>query len=216
MDQGTLVKAQIEAGNRFLREFDKYARIVVAFWLKDSESGRWGLYVASEHINGTNYEVAYGEVIRIAGKMKDPSFDPFQVRLLPPDDPMVKAAADAYAGRPPKIPFTIRVTSFGGIAADEVYLIQGPTGGYSMSTGRETLNQIIDKEAAFFEQHDRAPRRMKLPVLMAYDLAKCGREELGELAGKIFKDGISVLEREGFHGMTVEIVRERGAALQFE
>ena len=85
-----------------------------------------------------------------------------------------------------------------------------------MSTGRETLNQIIDREAEFFEQHGAAPRKMKLPVLMAYDLAKCGREELGELAGRVFKDGIAVLEREGFHGMSVEIIRNRDAALQFE
>ena len=65
-------------------------------------------------------------------------------------------------------------------------------------------------------KHGEAPRKMKLPVLMAYDLAKCGREELGEMAGRIFKDGIVVLEKEGFHGMNVEIVRNRDAALQFE
>ena len=85
-----------------------------------------------------------------------------------------------------------------------------------MSTGRDTLNQIIDKEAEFFQEHGTAPRKMKLPVLMAYDLAKCGREELGELAGRVFKDGIDVLEKEGFHGMSVEIVRDRKAQLQFE
>ena len=85
-----------------------------------------------------------------------------------------------------------------------------------MPTGRETLNVIIDKEAEFFEQHNAAPRKIKLPVLMAYDLAKCGREELGELAGRIFKDGIAVLEKEGFHGMNVEIIRDRDAALQLE
>jgi hypothetical protein len=121
----------------------------------------------------------------------------------------------AYTGRPPKIPFTLRGVSFGGTNAEEVYLLQAIRG-YSMSTGRETLNQIIDQEAEFFQRHGEPPHKIKLPVLMAYDLAKCGRDELGELAGRIFKDGIVVLEKEGFHGMNVEIVRNRDAALQFE
>ncbi len=85
-----------------------------------------------------------------------------------------------------------------------------------MPTGRETLNQIIDKEAEFFKEKGEAPHKIRLPVLMAYDLAKCGRQELGELAGRIFKDGIAVLEKEGFHGMNVEIIRDRDAKLQFE
>ncbi len=216
MDQGSLVKEQFDVGARFLREFGRYAPIVVAFWLRDSENGRWALYVASDRVSDTNRDLAYGEIIRIAGEMKNPNFDPFQVRLLRMGDPMVKAALAAYTGRPPRIPFFINVASFGGISSDEVYLVQGPTGEYSMPTGRETLNQIIDREAEFFEQHGKAPRKIKLPVLMAYDLAKCGREELGELAGKIFKEGIAVLEKEGFHGMAVEIIRTRDAAIQFE
>jgi hypothetical protein len=216
VDQGSLVKEQIAAGNRFLREFDRYAPVVVAFWLKDSESGRWSLYVASNGVNDANYDIAFGEVIRIAGEMKDRDFDPFQVRLLQMGDPMVKAAIAAYSDRPPKIPFVIHVASFGGIAAEEVYFIQGPTRGYAMATGRETLNTIIDKEAEFFEQQGKAPHKMKLPVMMAYDLAKCTRDEVGEIAWRIFKGGIAVLEEEGFHGMNVEIVRNRDASLQFE
>lgn len=85
-----------------------------------------------------------------------------------------------------------------------------------MSTARETLNQIVDKEAEFFREHNEPPHKMKLPVLMAYDLAKCSRDEIGELSWRIFKEGIAVLEKEGFHGMTVEIVRNRDASLQFE
>jgi hypothetical protein len=78
------------------------------------------------------------------------------------------------------------------------------------------LHEIIDKEAEFFQQHSRAPKKVMLPVLMAYDLAKCGRQELGDVAGRIFKEGIDVLEKEGFHGMSVEIVRKPDAVLGFE
>jgi hypothetical protein len=210
------VKERIVAGNDFLRELERYVPVVVAFWLRNSETGRWTLCVASDRVDNGNYDIAYGEIIRIAEEMKNRDFDPYQVRLLRMNDPMLKAAFDACRGRSPKIPFTVRDVNFGGIGADEVYFIRGPVGEYTMSTGRETLNQIIDKEAAFFEQHGESPRNMKLPVLMAYDLAKCGREELGELAGRIFKDGIAVLEREGFHGMKVQIVRTRDATLEFE
>jgi hypothetical protein len=216
MDHGPLVKEQIDGGSRFLREFDKYAPVVLAFWLKESGNGRWVLYVASDGIDDANYDLAYSEIIRIAGEIKEPSFDPFRVRLLRMNDPMVKSALAECKGRPPKIPFTLRAVTFGGISADEVYFVQGPTRGYFMPTGLETLSEIIDKEAEFFNQHDKPPRKIKLPVLMAYDLAKCGREELGEMAGRIFKDGITVLEKEGFHGMAVEIVRNREATLEFE
>ena len=54
-----------------------------------------------------------------------------------------------------------------------------------------------------------------MPVLMAYHLAKCGREDMGELSARVFKDGITVFEKEGLHGLTVEIIR-RPDALEFE
>ena len=85
-----------------------------------------------------------------------------------------------------------------------------------MATGTETLHQIIDAEADFFGQHGVPPTLLKLPVSMAYDLAKCRYNDLGELSGRIFRAGITVLENEGFHGMRVEIVRDRNATLQLE
>ncbi len=216
MDQGSLVGNQIEAGNYFLREFEKSTRVVVAFWLKENEDGEWNLYVASDRFNDGKIGGAYGEVLQIAKYMNDPYFEPFQVKLVGLSEPLVQAALEFYVTHPPKIRFHIRERKFGGIDVEEVYLIQGPTGEYTMPSGREVLNQIIDREAAFFEQYGKPPRQMKLPVLMAYDLAKCGRNEVGDLSGKVFKDGITVFEKEGFHGMSVEIVRDRNAALEFE
>jgi hypothetical protein len=55
-----------------------------------------------------------------------------------------------------------------------------------------------------------------MPVRVAYDLAKCGRNEIGEMSDRIFRDGIKVLEEEGFHGMKVQIIRRRDAVLQLE
>ncbi len=207
---------QIEAANRFLREFEKSTRVVVAFWLKEGEDGPWNLYVASDQFDKGKLGTAYGEVLRIAKEMKDPCFHPFQVKLVGLSEPTVHAALEFYRTHPPKIPFRLGKWEFGDIDVDEAYLVQGPTGEYTMPSGREVLDQIIDQEADFFQEHGKPPRKMKLPVLMAYDLAKCGRDELGDVSGRVFKDGITVFEKEGFHGMSVEIIRDRNATLQFE
>ncbi len=218
MDQGTLVVEQVEAGNSFLREFEKSTPIVVAFWLKevDGEEGRWNLHVASDRFNDGKLGGYYGEVLRIATEMNNPLFDPFQVKLFGLSEPLVRAALEFYTTHPPKIPFHVHERNFGDTGVKNVYLIKGPTGEYTMPSGLEVLHQIIDQEANFFQQHGTPPRKMKLPVLMAYDLAKCGRNELGDLSGRVFKDGITVFEKDGFHGMSVEIVRDRNATLEFE
>ena len=66
-----------------------------------------------------------------------------------------------------------------------------------MPTGRETLDQVIDKEAEFFQQHGEAPHKMKLPVphgLRSREVQAA--ERVGRNDGRVFKDGISVFERE--------------------
>lgn len=216
MDQGSLVREQIEAANRFLQAFEKSTRVVVAFWLKEDEDGPWNFHVASDRFEKGKLGGGYGEVLRIAQNMKDPYFEPFQVKLVGLSEPIVQAALQFYRTHPPKIPYRIPKRNFGGFDVAGLYLVKGPTGAYTMPSGREILDRIIDEEAAFFQQHGKPPRKIKLPVLMAYDLAKCGRDELGDLSGRVFKDGITAFEKEGFHGMDVEIVRDRNAALQFE
>ena len=216
MDQDSLVIEQIGAGSDFLSEFEKTTPIVVAFWLKERDEGRWRLYLASDWIDEWKLHDAYRDVLRVAKEINNPNFDPFHVTLLGLCQPMVQAALEIYKKHSAKIPLRIRERIFGDVAAEEVYLVRGPTGDYTMPSGREMLNQIIDQEAAYFQQHGRPPRKMKLPVLMAYDLAKCGRNEVGDLSGRVFKDGITVFEQEGFHGMRVEIIRDRNATLEFE
>jgi hypothetical protein len=216
MDQNSLVTEQIEAGNRFLREFEKSTPVIAAFWLNEGEDGGWVLHVASDRFNDGRVGGGYGEVLRIAKEIDNPNFQLSQVRLVGLGEPLVQAVLEFYMTHPPKIPFRIHDRSFGGAGDVEAYLLRGPIGEYTMPSGREVLNQIIDREAEFFQQHGKSPSKMKLPVLVAYDLAKCGRNELGDLSGRVFKDGITVFEKEGFHGMSVEIVRDRNAKLEFE
>ena len=59
MDHGPLVSEQIDAGARFLYEFQKHLPLQSAFWLKDSEQGGWYLYLASEQITDENFDLVY-------------------------------------------------------------------------------------------------------------------------------------------------------------
>jgi hypothetical protein len=117
-----LVIEQIDAGARFLVEFQKYASVQAAFWLKESDNGEWSLYVASDQINDDNFDVAYGEVLRIAGELRDPHFDPFQVKVLGADDPLAKAALDIQRRYPGPLAARFHGQTFGGLSVEEVYI----------------------------------------------------------------------------------------------
>src|SRR5205823_4745201 len=82
------------SASRFLREFDKSVPVCVAFWLKQTGRRYWHLYVASEQITDENIDRAYGEVIRVAGKLQDPWFDPLSVKVIGADTPLAKAAQE--------------------------------------------------------------------------------------------------------------------------
>jgi hypothetical protein len=154
--------------------------------------------------------------MRISSIRNDPSFDPTQVKMIACSDPIAGVVRRIYQRFAGKVPLHLQNEQVNRFGFEEIYIVRGPSGEYEMSTGRETLHHIIDEEAAFFERNGVPPRKMKLPVLMAYDLAKCGGEDLGDLSGRVFKDGINVFEKEGFHGMQVEIVRKHDAELAFE
>ena len=126
MDQGPLVREQIDAGARFLGEFQKYAPVQVAFWLKESDNGEWNLYVASEHITDDNFELAYGEVLRIAGELRDPSFDPFQVKVIGADDSLAKAVLDIHRRYPGRAANRLHGKVYGGLPVEEVYIYPSP------------------------------------------------------------------------------------------
>jgi hypothetical protein len=126
MDQGPLVIDQIDAGARFLGEFQKYTPVLAAFWLKESDEGEWNLYVASDKITDDNFDVAYGEVIRISGELRDPLFDPFQVKLIGPDDPLAKAALDIHRRYPGRVATRFHSKVFGGLQVEEGYIYPSP------------------------------------------------------------------------------------------
>lgn len=89
-------------------------------------------------------------------------------------------------------------------------------GGNGAGDGLRVLHGILDAESHYAEEHGKEPERLKLPAALAYDLAKLGREHLGDLSAKIVKRGIKALEEEGLFGMHVEIVRNSSKEIVVE
>ncbi len=96
MAQAILVDENIVPGTEFVREFDKFAPIKVAFWAKDRDRDEPYLYVASDRIDDANMLDAIGEQIRIASQVDGYGLDPSRVRLLKADD---RRIADVLALR---------------------------------------------------------------------------------------------------------------------
>ena len=130
MDQGSLVNeqiaAQIAAAGTFLSELEKSVHVQVAFWGKDSEDGRWNLYVAPDQVDETEFYDIYGDVIRISGEMNDPYFDPFQVKLVKWNDPLAQAATDIHRRYPNRAVVRSNTHTFASFRLGEVYIYPSP------------------------------------------------------------------------------------------
>ncbi|MGH7137423.1 MAG: hypothetical protein ACREHD_16895, partial [Pirellulales bacterium] len=127
MGKRPLVREQIDAGATFLREFEKYAPIDVAFWYCDDDDDSSPiLWVASQQFNDGDSRPAYGEVIRIASAMRDPNFDSYQVKFVSADDRLAKAAIELMQRYGGKIPAHYHSRRIGEIFAAEIYIYPLP------------------------------------------------------------------------------------------
>jgi hypothetical protein len=122
MDQAPLVMDEIAAGEAFIQRLHDYAPVKAACWLRSAEGGERYLYVALDGLNDSNTDRAYGEVIRIAGEMKDHYIDPFRVKVVSTNDPIAKAIMDIYRRFPGRIPPRFNGPVLGGVAVAEVYI----------------------------------------------------------------------------------------------
>jgi hypothetical protein len=122
MDQEPLVIEQIEAGRKFIEEFEQYRPVRAAFWLKQTEDSGWYLYVASDQIPDENAREAYGDARRASRNIQDPNFDLFRVKLAGVDDPLAKTALDIYRQFAGRVPARVPPSQFGPLGAEAVYL----------------------------------------------------------------------------------------------
>jgi len=122
MGQDLLVDEQIDAGHEFVRDFNGYASVSVAFWINPTESDDWFLYVASDEIDDGNLDVAYGEVLRKMSHNPSQWLDPFRVKLLNSSDQIAREAIEIRDRYPAPIPTRYNGSSIGGISIDGAYI----------------------------------------------------------------------------------------------
>ena len=121
MDNGSLVKEEIDAGAAFAREFDRCMPLKAAFWLKASDDYRY-LYLTSDRIDDTTMGDAYREVVRIAQKLASPDLDMFRIKVVPGDDPLAKAAAEQMRKYPDSTGRRFGYRTFGDMFVDDGYV----------------------------------------------------------------------------------------------
>jgi len=126
MDTWSLVSEEIDAGAELAREFDKFKPVSAAFWLKASDDDQRYLYVASEEIDDTNFDLAYGEVLRLAAKMHSIYLDPFRVKVISADDPLAQAAMEIHNRFPGRMATRFGGKMFGGVSVDDVFIYPSP------------------------------------------------------------------------------------------
>jgi hypothetical protein len=122
MDTSALVMDEIEAGAEFLKRLNAFQPVKAACWLREAESEERYLYAALDGLTVENSDLAYGEVLRIAGEMKDRYIDPFRVKLIDTEHPVAKAVMEIYRRYPGRIPTRFNGRIFAGLAVAEVYV----------------------------------------------------------------------------------------------
>jgi len=113
---------EIDAGKALVERLNDHFPVIAACWLREDEGGERYLYVALDGLTVPKADLAYGEVIRIAGAMKDHYIDPFRVKLIGPTHPIAKAVLDIYRRFPGRIPTRFDGPVAGGMAVAEVYI----------------------------------------------------------------------------------------------
>lgn len=94
MDQEILVERQLATGERLILLFDQLFPVDVAFWLKESESEYWYLYISSNEITSANKMEVYGYVHHLF--QQEPSLreglNQFRIKLIDAHDHRTEAA----------------------------------------------------------------------------------------------------------------------------
>jgi hypothetical protein len=130
MAQAALVEMQIKEGQTLLERLrHEGIPVTAAGWVKESESGDWYLYLATPLVGedgGTRS--AYGRVNAVIRNMEEEGFrmDPFDKKLIGPNDPIAKDMAAHRQARPGGPPTLFRGSRLGAQYVEEAYIYPLP------------------------------------------------------------------------------------------
>jgi hypothetical protein len=99
MDQGPLVEAQVTDGKRLLERLaEEGIAVTAAGWLKESENGRWYLYIATPLVgeDGDAWE-AYRRIRSVIRELPQPFWtNRFPIRAVEGSGPFAKAVQQLW------------------------------------------------------------------------------------------------------------------------
>jgi hypothetical protein len=123
MDQATLVEHQIDDVPRLIDELkrDKFD-VKAAFWLYTSEADQWFLYLVSDVVDQAGITEAYKIVYRSMRQLTGLWINPFEVKLVGPDDPIAKAVIEMQANMHGPLPTRVRGSRVGEIYIENAYI----------------------------------------------------------------------------------------------
>jgi hypothetical protein len=120
-----LVKEWIDDGKAFVeRLVTAGTPVAAAFWVKESENGRWYLYVATPLVprEGGTRE-AYRRIVAAYREMPEAfSIGPLQIRAVAPSSPVGGAVLDLQKRHPGKGPIRYGDGLLGNVPAEATYI----------------------------------------------------------------------------------------------
>jgi len=126
MAQATLVEMQIDDGQRLIQELSKQGVVVsAAGWVRENESGQWYFYIATPLVSKEGGKrPAYKRVNSIIRELQEEGFwiDPFEIKLISPDDPITKDLMANRRSGSTRIPTRFNGARLGDLAIDEAFI----------------------------------------------------------------------------------------------
>jgi hypothetical protein len=130
MAQAALVEMQIKEGQTLLERLAHEGVVVTsAAWVKESDGGDWYLYLATPLVGKNRAkDAAYGRVNAVLREMEEEGFrmDPFDKKVIGPDDPIAKDMAAHRKAHPGGPPTPFRGSRLGEMYVDEAYIYPPP------------------------------------------------------------------------------------------
>jgi hypothetical protein len=125
MDQATLVDGQIEEGRKLIdRLIGEGFPVTAAAWVKESESGRWYLYLATPLVppQGGTRE-AYRRLNAVRRQMPPPFWiGPFQVKVVGSGSPLAEAVQELHRRYPGNRLIPFEGPQLGGLSIEGAYV----------------------------------------------------------------------------------------------
>jgi len=126
VDNGPLVKEEIDAGRELVRRLDRYRPVKAAFWLKASDDPYRYLYIASERIEGASLELGYPQIIQVMRELQSPDLDGFRIKVVAADNPLAREAVETAERFPMVTGRRQGGRPFGDLFADDLYIYPLP------------------------------------------------------------------------------------------